>query len=92
MAVWATTPMVEKPATSNVWVGPQLSSVCGLTALGAEDPDEHAQAGDGHDVVQDGRPHGRTERPVGVEHLRQEGVKAVEEDLGQAPEREGNGQ
>ena len=33
MAVWATTPMVEKPATNSVCWGPQLASVCGLNSL-----------------------------------------------------------
>ncbi|MCY1219435.1 hypothetical protein D9M72_314090 [compost metagenome] len=62
----------------------------GISQVGSEDPDEHAQAGNGHDVVQNGCPHCRAECPVGVQHLSQEGVQAVEEDLRQAPEREGH--
>ena len=90
MAVWAITPMVENPATRKVWVEPQVSSVCGLAALAPNDPDEHAEAGDRDDVVQDRRPHRGPERAVGVEHLGQQGVQAVEEDLRKAPEREGH--
>ena len=32
-AVWATTPIVENPATRMVWKDPQLSIVWGLAAL-----------------------------------------------------------
>ena len=92
MAVWATTPIVENPATRRVWKDPQLSSVWGLAALAPMMRDEHAQPGDRHDVVQDRRPHGRPEGPVGVEDLGQQGVQAVEEDLRKAPEGEGHGQ
>ena len=33
MAVWEITPMVENPATRNVWVEPQVSRVWGLAAF-----------------------------------------------------------
>ncbi len=62
----------------------------GVGRVGTESPDEHAEAGDRDNVIQDRRPHRGPERAVGVEHLGQQGVQPVEEDLRQAPEREGH--
>ena len=88
MAVWATTPMVENPATRMVWNGAPVVDRVRVGGVGAHDADEHAQPGDRHDVVHDRRPHRGPEGPVGVEDLGQQGVQAVEEDLRKAPERE----
>jgi len=38
MAVWAITPMVENPATRNVWKGSQLSIVWGWATLAPKIP------------------------------------------------------
>ncbi len=72
---------------------PIVQSVGGVVDVLAKNPNEHPQAGDGHQVVEDGSPHGGPERSVGVQHLREERVEPVKEDLGgQAPESEGDRQ
>ena len=65
-------------------VGPVVYGVdwVGVGGLRSEEEDEEEQRQDGDDVVQHGRPHVRAEGVLRVEHLPNDGVEAVEEDLG----------
>ena len=62
--------------------------------VAAEHDEEHDQTDDRDDVVERRRPGERAEHPAGVEHLTDEAVERVEQDLRQAPvgERGGEGQ
>lgn len=72
--------------------GPAVDVVGGRVGgdvLGAKDEDEEDEGADGDDVVEDGGPHVPAVGAAGVEDLADDGVEAVEEDLGEAPEGEG---
>ena len=60
--------------------------------VGSEEQGEHQQAGDRDNVIEYGHPGERSERLTGVEHLAQQRVQPVEEHLGKAPIREGDGE
>lgn len=60
----------------------------GGDVLGPEYEDEDDEGSDGDDVVEDGCPHVPAEGAAGVKDLTDDGVEAVEEDLGEAPEGE----
>jgi hypothetical protein len=64
----------------------------GAVHVDAVDGGVGEQAGDGDHVVEHGRPGERTEHLLGVQDLAEHRVQAVEEDLGQTPERERDGE
>ena len=70
-------------------LGGEHSVGCGR---GARDGDEEDERRDRDDVVEDGREHRSAKPSAGVEHLAEQRVYAVEEDLREAKPREGSGE
>ena len=86
----AAMPRVADPASTRDHLGRPVIGRAGAVGVDAEQRREHEQAGDRDDVVEHRHPGERPEAAPGVEHLAEQRVEAVEEDLRQAPPGEGD--